>query len=122
MSSVLFNIFNFHLELESDTETFPDCPECTFTEPKRVRDTMFSTSNNSFAAQAFIGLQYTACNWMKIGVGYRFFHGGDFCTNDYVTNPRFVPQQKFEDGAFPVDPWQGTLQANEIYLNVYCSY
>ena len=115
-----FNVFNFHLELESEivAEGFPG-DEFTFTVPTRIRDTMYSTTNNSFAAQAFIGLQYTACNWMKVGVGYRFFHGGDFCTNDFVTNSRGF---NAADNAHPVDPWQGRLQANEIYLNVYCSY
>lgn len=109
-----FDVFDFHLELDSVSEDFP--ADVTFPAPKRVRDIGTSVSNNDFAAQAFIGLQYTACNWIKVGAGYRFFHGGDFCTNDYVLAGR-------NDGEeFAVDPWQGRLQANEIYLNVYCSY
>jgi opacity protein-like surface antigen len=115
-----FTVQNFHLELESEVVSlfFPD-EDITVTSPKRIRDAMLSTSNNAFSAQAFIGLEYTACNWMHIGAGYRFFHGGKFCTNDFVMFSRGASAR---DITHRVDPWQGRLQANEIYLNVYCSY
>ncbi len=114
-----FDLFNFHLKLDSEVIEIDPAFLPPITLPTRVRDTMFSTSNNCFAAQAMIGLQYTTCDWFKIGVGYRFFHGGHFCTNDFVTNSRSA---EGNDLTHVVDPWQGRLQANEVYLNLYCSY
>ncbi|MEX2438249.1 MAG: hypothetical protein WD449_03275 [Candidatus Babeliales bacterium] len=72
--------------------------------------------NWSFAAQAVLGLEYTACNWLTLGAGYRYFYGGDFCTRDYISS------SARRSNTIEVTPWQGSLQANEFYVYLYCDY
>ncbi len=103
-----FHVFDFHTVL--------DTPDDNGDRP--VMDIAITTSNYDFSAQAFAGLEYTTCDWFQIGVGYRFFHGGDFCTNDYVINSF----KDIDGNAIEVPAWQGRLQAHEVYLYFYCSY
>lgn len=65
---------------------------------------------HSFAWQISVGLDLTICKNITLGIGYRYFDGGKFRSNDYTVNPI----SSFENNPIEVPQWCGKLRANEV--------
>jgi opacity protein-like surface antigen len=84
--------------------------------PQEVRSIMNNKQKTSFAGQFTIGFTTKLNCRLNIDIGYRWFYGGKFETNNYITNV---------DSSTPTDlpphivsPWKGKLRANELYINL----
>lgn len=80
-----------------------------------VRSIMNYRQNTSFAGQAMIGLTTKINQRLSLDFGYRWFYGGYFKTNNYITNvnpgtPTIPPSL--------APPWKGKVRANELYVNL----
>ncbi len=86
---------------------------------------VFSMMNNntvtSFAAQAGVGLDFDATSRLAFKVGYQFFYGGEFKSNDYVVddpdNLHPIPPNPAPGGTV-VPSWTGIILANEVYAGL----
>lgn len=68
---------------------------------------------SAFAWQAMIGLELVGSNTWGFDLGYRYFDGGEFKTNNYLTDPAVNPPLP----PTSAPPWSGTLTSNEVFLN-----
>lgn len=68
---------------------------------------MNSKTAYSFAAQAMTGLTYVINKNFGVDLGYRFYYGGKFKTNDYVI-----------DAKSSTAPWEAKLLTNEVFVNL----
>ena len=78
---------------------------------KRVTANMWEKSRFSIAAQATVGLALTVCERTNLELGYRFYYGGTFKSNNYLTTsgtPAYVE----------TIAWEGTLKANELFVSL----
>jgi opacity protein-like surface antigen len=69
-----------------------------------------SNFTTSLAWQLSAGLQLMNTENYHLSAGYRYYNGGNFFSNDYVT-----------DFAVYATPWKGTLQANEFFITLKCN-
>ncbi len=75
-------------------------------------------TTTSPAYQIGFGLATALDTFWEMKVGYRYFNGGDFKTQDYITDD--------PDNLHPLNPgagtlvpvWKGTLQTNELYAKL----
>lgn len=75
-----------------------------------VSSVMADNTEKSFAYQAMAGLMLELNKALSIDAGYRYFNGGDIQSNDYLQTAT---------GASVVAPaWTGTLQSNEVFLEI----
>jgi len=95
-------LYNFHSVLPLDSEGVQE-----------VKSIMNDWQKTSFAGQVMIGLTTKINSRLSIDFGYRWFYGGKFESNDYLSsssqNPIVYPQK--------IAPWKGKLRANELYVN-----
>lgn len=66
----------------------------------------------SRAYQGLLGFELNHKN-MSLDVGYRYFNGGQFQSNTYLTDP--VSGYNYPTVA---PAWKGTLAANEVFLDL----
>ncbi|MCL4380099.1 hypothetical protein M1466_01220 [Candidatus Dependentiae bacterium] len=74
-----------------------------------VLSIMNKNTKSSIAAQAEIGLAIACNESVVFDIGYRFFYGGQFATNNYVVN---IPGGFTRPSLAPA--WSGRLMANEL--------
>lgn len=78
-----------------------------------VSSIMNANTTSTFAWQLLIGLALVNnCQW-GVDVGYRYFNGGKFESNNYLIN---VPSGLTQP--LTVSPWKGTLTADEVFLDL----
>lgn len=78
-----------------------------------VTSIMNSNTKSAFAWQAFLGAEAVYADTWALDLGYRYFNGGHFESNNYLTNvPSGLTSQ------LTVSPWSGTLRANEWFINL----
>lgn len=78
-----------------------------------VTSTMGEYTKTTFAWQAILGAEVNYVNAWAIDLGYRYFNGGTFQTNNYLTN---VPSGTTTQ--ITVSPWSGKLTANEWFIHL----
>lgn len=78
-----------------------------------VGSIMNANQKSAFAWQFMIGLSLISNAKYGLDLGYRYFNGGNFESNNYITNvPPGLNQPLI------ASPWKGTLTANEVFLNL----
>jgi hypothetical protein len=99
-------VSNFHSEPMSPPADAPkrDIPS--------VAAMMMPYTSHALAYQGLLGLELTHKN-MSIDFGYRYFNGGQFQSNTYITNP--VAGYNYPTLA---PAWKGTLTANEVFVDL----
>lgn len=71
----------------------------------------------SLAAEALVGISWSIYKRTKLEFGYRFYYGGEFESNDYVTDVK--PGEPGEKNRATLSPsWKGHLLANEAFVNI----
>ncbi|MBA2653464.1 MAG: outer membrane beta-barrel protein [Gammaproteobacteria bacterium] len=88
---------NFHSVLGDDPNAFL----------APVSSIMLEETKSAFAWQLNAGLELVSGQNWHAGVGYRYFDGGRFNSNDFVINE--ILSQK-------VSPWQGDFRSNEGFV------
>jgi len=68
------------------------------------------------AAQAGLGLDYSLNSRWKAKVGYRFIYGGKFTSQNYILDD--ADNVYSSKTGVAMNPWKGTLKANEVYLGL----
>lgn len=99
-------VSNFHSEPQSPPASAPkkDIPS--------VASMMTPYTSHTLAYQGLLGLELTHKN-MSLDFGYRYFNGGQFQSNTYITDP--VSGYNYPT----VTPaWKGTLTANEVFVDL----
>lgn len=91
-------VYNFHSVLTTSTGGFAD-----------VASDMTTKKTYSFAAQGMVGASWLVTDRTSFDLGYRFYYGGQFKSNDYVVD--------ISAGAAST-PWKGNLLTNEVFLNL----
>jgi len=61
----------------------------------------------AFSGQASAGLRMYSKSKSSLEVGYRYYNGGSFTSQDFVL-----------DGANVLTPWKGTVQSNEFFIRL----
>lgn len=92
------NVYNFHSVLATSTGGFAD-----------VASDMEAKNTYSIAAEGMLGLTWLLCDRFSFDIGYRFYYGGQFESNDYVIEP---------SAGAAATPWKGKLLANEAFINL----
>jgi len=75
--------------------------------PGVARSYMDPKTSYSLAAQAMTGLSYLINKNFGVDLGYRFYYGGKFKTNDYIISSQTRTA-----------PWEAKLLANEVFVNL----
>lgn len=76
-----------------------------------VASVMSSNTTSAFAWQAMLGVDMRYKQKFGVEIGYRYFDGGVFHTNNYI-------QADNTALAGEVPPWKGRLTTNEAFLNL----
>jgi hypothetical protein len=99
-------VSNFHSEPFSPPADAPkrDLPS--------VASIMTPYTSYSLAYQALLGLELNHKN-ISLGLGYRYFNGGQFQSNNYIIDP--VSGYNYPTAS---PPWKGSLAANEIFADL----
>lgn len=79
---------------------------------KEVRSTMSYRLKTAFAGQLMLGINSKINDRLSIDFGYRWFYGGKFESNNYVSNVSLGTASQV------VPPWRGTVKANELYVSL----
>ena len=78
-----------------------------------VTSTMQPKTDSAFAWQAFIAIEALYGAQWALDIGYRYFDGGDFESNNFLTDiPSGLSSQ------VTASPWKGELTANEWFINL----
>lgn len=95
-------VYNFHSQLSETIQVN------NFT-TNRVASIMTYKVDNEFAWQISLGVDYNINSCINIGLGYRYFDGGCFKTNNYVVDnlPDYIREVN-------LPAWTGKLKTNEI--------
>jgi hypothetical protein len=116
------NLYDFH----STTPSQPaDGTTPAFTIPPRAYSLENNTIRQSFAAQLMLGFSGKLFGYIHYELGYRFFCGGRFESNDYayaLKTPLVVNEGGSSEWITTAEPssfWRGTLLANECFLGCY---
>lgn len=72
-----------------------------------ITSTMEPKTKTSFAWQVNAGLEFKYKERTGLSLGYRYFDGGKFESNNYLTSINLA-----------VPAWQGNLTAHEVFLNL----
>ncbi|MFI4955973.1 MAG: outer membrane protein [Gammaproteobacteria bacterium] len=70
-----------------------------------VSAAMEDNTVSSFAFEVGGGLNFHATHNILLSLGYRYFNGGEFESDNKLKSP-----------AMDIKPWEGYLRANEVYL------
>lgn len=97
------SVYSFHSVTNTPVElgSFPSF---------EVGSIMTSNSVNKFAWQFEFGTDVSFCQLFFVGVGYRYFNGGRFFSNNYVVNAQdAIPTPVV------VPPWCGIFRTSELF-------
>ncbi|MDZ4123912.1 MAG: hypothetical protein U1E02_07010, partial [Hydrogenophaga sp.] len=85
---------------------------------RRVASVELPYTNRSLSGQVMVGFELTYENFLAY-VGYRYFNGGSFKSNNYLTS-----RNASTDGthAGTSVPWKGKLRAHEFVVNIGGSF
>lgn len=81
---------------------------------QEVRSIMNYRQKTAFAGQVMVGITSKINERMSIDLGYRWFYGGRFESNNYITNAN--PAVPTDVPPHLTPPWKGSLAANELYV------
>lgn len=99
-------LYNFHSQ-RAETVTVGN-----FT-TNRVASIMSPNANNNFVWDGQLGLNFVFCKDLSVSIGYRYFDGGHFKSNNYLIDvtPDF-------DSPININAWLGKLRANELVIQL----
>lgn len=83
--------------------------------PGEIFSMMADKQTSAFSWQAGIGLDFRFC-CSTISLGYRYFYGGEFKSNDYLLDDPDGTTMKFQGITAPV--WKGKVKANEFFATI----
>lgn len=99
------HLSNFHSVLEETSSLGPGS--------SNVASIMNANTNTAFAWQLMAGAELLNRHKWGIDVGYRYFDGGRFKSNNYLVD---VPGGSTTP--VTITPWSGRLTANEVFANL----
>lgn len=95
---------------------------CVGYQPGMVFSKMEDKTTYDFAAQVGAGVNINlASNW-DMRLGYRFLYGGNFKTQDYVTDDPDNQHPLTPGSGNSANAWSGRLLANEVYVNLFYTF
>lgn len=86
--------------------------------PGVIFSKMGDKTTYSFAAQAGAGINMMFTHNWAMKVGYRFLYGGNFKTQNYVTDDPDNQHKEIPGSGNIANPWSGRLLANEVYATL----
>jgi opacity protein-like surface antigen len=103
-------IYNFH-SVQQDTLTADN-----FT-TNIVHSIMSPVSQNKLGWKFQLGLDMSACGCFYVGIGYRFFDGGKFRTNNYI-----IDSGSSFAAPIKTPAWCGKLRAHEVFGTISLAF
>jgi len=82
--------------------------------PGETFSMMVSKQTSAFSWQAGIGLDFRLC-CSVISLGYRYFYGGEFKSNNYLIDDPDGTSIAFQ--GVTTTPWKGKIKANELFAS-----